>query len=230
MATLPMEHSRRLVSVVPVFTGTGRWLAAVVVAVAGPVLQAIEFALEGDAGEPVARVADWAANPARIGLAMASGFLAVPFLICGVAVLVALTRQHSRRLAWLAATFMTFGMAGLAAVHGYEMAAYGLVQSGNQTAAIAVLNGDTLGVPGAVLLLTFFGGAALGTITLAVAAWRSPFVPRIVVVFMLAFAALDFAAGYGVASHLVNLAGFVILAGALVRGYSRRESQVGLPG
>ncbi len=47
----------------------------------------------------------------------------------------------------------------------------------------------------------FLGGAVLGTVTLAAAAWRSPLVPRIVPVFMLAFAVLDFAAGLGVVSH-----------------------------
>jgi hypothetical protein len=56
----------------------------------------------------------------------------------------------------------------------------------------------------------------LGTLALAAAAWRSPLVPRVVVVFMLAFGVLDFALGQGVVSHLVNLAGFAILAIAVV--------------
>jgi hypothetical protein len=72
----------------------------------------------------------------------------------------------------------------------------------------------------------FLGGAALGTITLAVAMWRSSLVPRIMPVFVLAFAALDFAAGWGTVSHLVQLAGDLVLATAIVVGYSRtpRES------
>ena len=43
----------------------------------------------------------------------------------------------------------------------------------------------------------FLGGAVLGTLTLAAAVWRSPLVPRVVAAFILAFAALDFAAGWG---------------------------------
>jgi hypothetical protein len=101
-----------------------------------------------------------------------------------------------------------------------------LLLSGNPTTATEVLNGDMLGLPGAVLFVMFIGGAALGTLTIAIAAWRSPLVPRIVVVFMLAFAMLDFAVGQGVVSHLVNLVGFIILALAVVNRYSRQPHMV----
>jgi hypothetical protein len=37
---------------------------------------------------------------------------------------------------------------------------------------------------------------------------------------------LDFVAGQGVISHLVNLTGFVILAVAMLRGYSRSSRQI----
>jgi hypothetical protein len=160
---------------------------------------------------------------------MASGLLAVPFLLGGVAVIVALTRTHSRRLAWLGGAFMAFGMVGLAAAHGYELAAFGLTQTGNLTGAETILNAESLGLPGAVLLLMFLGGAFLGTLTIAVAIWRSPYVPRIVVLFLLAFAVLDFAAGQGVISHLVNLVGFTILAVAILTGYSRSPQPTATP-
>jgi membrane associated rhomboid family serine protease len=55
--------------------------------------------------------------------------------------------------------------------------------------------------------------------------WRSPFVPRLAVLFTLAFAILDFAAGQGLISHLVNLVGLVILAVAVWRGYSRASDR-----
>lgn len=212
-------------AVSPVFTGPARWAAAVVLIV-GPLLQAVEFLLENAPDDNAARVAFWAEHPTRVGLSMASGLLAVPFLLGGIAVLVALTRARSPRLAWTAGTFMTFGLTGLAAAHGYELAAYGLTQSGDLTTATAVLNGDNLGLPGAVLLAMFLGGAALGTLALAAAVWRSPRVPRIVAVFMLAFAVLDFALGQGVVSHLVNLAGFMIVAGAVMAGYARQPREV----
>lgn len=156
---------------------------------------------------------------------MASGLLAVPFLLGGIAVIVALTQTHSRRLAWLGGTFMTFGMVGLAGAHGYEFAAFGLAQEGNVAAAESILNAESVGLPGAVLLLMFLGGAVLRTLTLAVAEWRSPYEPRMVVLFTLAFAVLDFAIGQGVISHLVNLAGFMILAAAIPTGYFRGSRQ-----
>ena len=43
---------------------------------------------------------------------------------------------------------MTFGMVGLGAAHGYELAAYGLTRSGDLAAATSALNGDSLGLPG----------------------------------------------------------------------------------
>jgi hypothetical protein len=188
-------------------------------------LQAIEFLLKRGTDETVARLESWSQFPVQSGLSMASGLLAVPFLLGGIAVIVALTRTHSLRLAWLGGTFMTFGMVGLAGAHGYEIAAFGLAQAGNLAGAESILNAESVGLPGAVLLLMFLGGAVLGTMTMAVAIWRSPYVPRSVVVFMLAFAILDFAVGQGVGSHVVNLVGFIILAVAIFTGYSRTSRQ-----
>jgi hypothetical protein len=198
-----------------------RWLAPFVL-VAGPLLQAIEFLLVANPEDNAARVASWVEHPTQVALSMASGVLAVPFLIGGVAVLVALTRAYSPRLAGAAAVFMTFAMVGLAAVHGYELAAFGLAQSGDIAAATAALNADSLGAPGMVMLVMFLGGAALGTLALAAAMWRSPRVPRIAVLFTLAFAVLDFVLGWGVAGHLANLIGFAIVAVAVVINYSRQ--------
>ncbi len=199
------------------FNGGLRWAAAVVL-VAGGLLQAVEFALENAPDDNAARVALWSEHLTRQGVSAAAGLLAVPFLLGGVAVLVALTRGASPRLAWAAGTLMTFALVGLAAVHGYELAAYGLARSGDLAGATAVLNGDDLGLPGPVLFLMFLGGAVLGTLTLAAAVWRSPLVPRVVAAFILAFAVLDFAAGWGFVSHLVNLAGLTIVAVAVVTG------------
>ena len=204
------------------FTGTARWVAAAILVI-GPLLQVVEFLSENPAGDNAARVAYWAANPARIGLAESSGLVAVPFLIGSFAVVVALTRASSPRLAWSGAALLTLAMAGLAAVHGVEMAAYGLVRSGNLAAAKSVLDGDRLGPPGVVLVVMFLGGAALGTLALAAAIWRSPLVPRIATVFVLGFAVLDFALGQGIVSHIVNLVGLSLVAVAVVSGYSRKS-------
>jgi hypothetical protein len=224
MSSLVVEPRISAAAARPIITDRFRWLVAAVLVI-GPLLQAVEFLLESPPDDNATRVASWAADPDRIGLAMASGLLAVPFLLGGIAVLVALTRGRSPRLAWAAGTLMTFAMVGLAAVHGLEMAAYGLTLAGDLTTAKAILEGNQLGLPGAVLMVMFLGGAALGTLTLAAALWRSPLVPRIAVVFTLAFAVLDFALGQGVVAHLVNLVGFAIIAAAVLAGYSRQPRE-----
>jgi len=221
MSSLVVEPQSRAVAVRPIFADRSRWMAAAILVI-GPLFQAIEFLLESPPDDNATRVVSWAADPERIGLSMTSGLLAVPFLLGAVAVLVALTRGASPRLAWIAGTLMTFAMVGLGTVHGFEMAAYSLTLSGDLSAARAVRDVGQIVLPAVVLLIMFFGGAVLGTLTLAGAAWRSPFVPRIAVGFMVAFAVLDFALGQGVVSHLVNLAGFAIIAAAVVAGYSRQ--------
>jgi hypothetical protein len=223
-----VEPARHAAAARQIFTGRSRWAAAVVL-VTGALLQVIEFLLVTSTDDNAERIAFWAEHPARVGLSMASGVLAVPFLLGAVVVLVVLTRPFSPRLALAAGAFMTFAMAGLAAAHGYELSAYSLALAGNRDAAIAALSGDNLGLPGIVMLVMFLGGAALGTLSLAAAVWRSPLIPRIVAVFILAFAVLDFALGQPVVSHLVNLAGFAIAAAAIVAGYSRQPRQAAQP-
>src|SRR5436190_18668952 len=154
MSELHAEPNKTDETLPAVFTGSTRWIIAIVL-VMGPLLQAIEFLLESGMDDNSARVAFWSEFPSRIGLSMASGLLAIPFLLGGIAIIVALTRTHSRRLAWLAGTFMTFAMVGLAGVHGYELAAFGFVQAGNPAGAISVLNADSLGLPGGVLFIMF---------------------------------------------------------------------------
>lgn len=219
MSTVIVEHRARPTTSHP-FTGRARWAAAALL-VTGAALQVIEFLLERSPNGNAARVAYWADHLTRIGLSESAGLLAVPFLIGGFAVSIALTRRRSPRLAWTAACALTCAMVGLAAVHGLEMTAYGLVRTGNTAAAIAALDSPDLGLPGPVLMTLFLGGAVLGTLTLAAAQWRSPLVPRVVPVFVVAFAVLDFAVGWGVVSHSVALLGNAILAWAVMTGYSR---------
>src|SRR4051794_26410640 len=117
MSSITLEPQSRAAIVRPVFPDRSRWLAAILL-VTGPLLQVVEFLLAGEAGDSATRVALWAANPDRFGLSHASGLLAVPFLVGAIAVLVALTRDRSPRLAWAAGALMTSAMVGLGAVHG----------------------------------------------------------------------------------------------------------------
>ena len=224
MSTIIVEQ-RRPAPTTP-FSGRARWAAATVL-VTGALLQVVEFLLESPLDDSTARVAYWEQHLARIGLSESVGLLAVPFLLGGVAVMVALARVGSRRLAWTAGSFLVFGMVGLAAVHGAEMMAYGLVRAGNPSAAVTALEGSDLGLPGVVLFLMFLGGAAIGVLTMSIALWRSPLVPRLAPVLILAFGVLDFAVGSPVISHVVALAGSAILAWAVLTGYSRKVEIAG---
>ena len=96
---------------------------------------------------------------------------------------------------------------------------------GDVDAAELVLDATDLGLPGGVLFVLFLGGALLGTILVNIALWRSPAVPRLVVVFGVAFIVLDLIIGMGVAGHLAALAAGVILAWAILTGYSRVPRQ-----
>jgi hypothetical protein len=204
----------------PVFTGSTRWVAALLVT-AGAALQVAEFLLEPSSGSTAERIAWWQANPDRIALAKAAGLLAVPFLIGQFLVMVSVTRRHSRRIAAAAAACLTAAMSGLAAIQGAELAALWALRAGHADAAVAVLDVSSPGIPGVMLFVLFFAGALLGTVLVNVALWRSPYVPRLVVVFGVGFIVLDLALGQGVAGHLSALAAGVVLAWALITGYVR---------
>lgn len=200
-----------------------RWGVACLL-LAGNVLQAVEFALENPiTGDNEKQVAYWVEHSTRVGLSQAAGLLAIPFLIGGFAVAVALCRRSTPRLAGTAAGFLTFGMVGLAAIHGVEADAYWLSRDGRRAAAVAALDGADPGISGAVLFVTFLGGAAVGIILLCVAAWRSPYLPALVPVLLLAFFVLDFVLGLGLVAHVVNVGAGALVAWAVVVGYRRRE-------
>jgi hypothetical protein len=205
----------------PVFRGRVRWAPALL-AVTGAALQVAQFLLEpGSNGASADRVAWWLAHPGQIGLSQAAGMLAVPFLLGQLVVMVTIARRHSRRIAAAAAVFVSAGMTGLAAIQGVEMAALWTAQAGHRDAAVGILEVSDVGVAGAVLFALFMGGALLGTVLLNVALWRSPYVPRLVVVFGVGFVVLDIIAGQGVAGHVSALAGGIVLAWAVVTGYAR---------
>ena len=205
----------------PVFERRNRWVAAALVTI-GAALQVVEFVLE-PAGQDTskARVAWWLEHPDRMDWSQAAGLLAIPFLIGGFAVMVALTLRDSRRLSSVAAVALTFAMTGLAAIHGFELAARAAAESGSTGTAVSILDASDLGAPGIVLFVMFLGGALVGTLTVYVALWRSPYVPRLAVVLGGAFVALDLFLGMPVPGHLAALASGLVLAWAIVTGYSR---------
>jgi hypothetical protein len=224
MSTVIVQQRRPDTTAHP-FAGRARWFAASLL-VTGALLQVVEFLLENPRADVPARVDYWSHHLARIGLSESVGLLAVPFLLGSFAVMVTLARGRSPRLAWTAGGFLACAMTGLAAVHGAEMMAYGLLRGGNASAAVTALEANDLGVAGIVLFALFLGGAALGVLTMSAALWRSPLVPRIAPACLIAFLVLDLA-GFPVVSHVVGLAGGAVLAWAVVTGYSRRGRTAG---
>jgi hypothetical protein len=197
--------------------------------VAGPILQVVEFVLVPGFDEPAERVAYWGQNAEIVGLSLAAGLLAIPFLLAMFAIMVSLSIERSRVLSWTAAALLTSAMVGLAAVHGVEIAGYGLVNNDNPDAATSVLSGSEVGLPGLVILGMFLPTAALGVPLLCAALWRSRAVPLLAPILLLAFAILDFAAGQPVVAHLVGLAGAAVVAFAVVTGYRRGEAPTDAP-
>jgi hypothetical protein len=204
----------------PVFTGRSRWVAAALVTV-GAALQVAEFVLESTAADGAARLAWWQEHPDRIEASQVVGMLAIPFLIGGFAVMVAISRPTSRRLATVAAVALTSAMTGLAAIHGVEQGARMAADGGHDEAAVSILDASHFGAPGVAVLVMFIVGALVGTITLYIAMWRSPLVPRLAVLFGVAFLVLDIGLGRGVLGHLAALASGVVLAFAILTGYVR---------
>jgi hypothetical protein len=204
----------------PVYTGAARWVAATVL-VTGAALQVAEFVLENPPDDNAARVAHWVAHPTATAASMALGLAAVPFLLAGFATVLRVTWVHSRRLSVVSGAFLAAAMVGLAAVHGAELTAFATATGGDRSAAVAMLDGDHVVAPMVVLLVMFLGGAVLGTLTLTAAIWRSPLLPRIAAVGVLAFAVLDLAAGAPLVSHAVALVNALVLAWAVVTGFTR---------
>jgi len=200
--------------------GRSRGVAAALLTLGG-LLQVVEFVLEPRFGTTEQRIAWWADHPTQIGLSQAAGIVAIPFLIGGFWTMARLTREHSRRLTAVAVSLLTCGMVGLAVVHGVEMTANWLVQAGDSSGAMAIIDVSDPGAPGIATFLLFLVGAMVGCLVLLAALVRSAYVPRLAPLFMLGFIVLDFALGSGVVGHVAGLAAGVVLAWAVVTGYVR---------
>lgn len=201
-----------------------RW-ALSVLPLTGAALQLAEFLLEPPADGPSERVANWVAHPDRTGISMAVGMIAIPLLIGGFVALARLTAERSRILAWTAFALLAASMSGLGTVHGLEGVAYAFVLNGDPEAALQVLRLEDLGLFGIVVMVMFLGGALLGMLTLAVALWRSPLVPWVVPVLLVAFGLADLVFGMPVIGHSIGVLWALALAVAVLRGYGRMSRQ-----
>lgn len=200
--------------------GRARVLAAGLI-VAGGALQLLEFLLEPAFDSSAERVAWWAEHSAQLGTSQALGLLAVPCMLGGFLYAYRLVRQDSRRLAGVAIAMLVSAMIGLGLIHGVELAASMAASAGHPDAAVAVLEAESPSASAIVGFVMFLPMAVFGSILIAVAMWRSRYVPRLVVLFLLGFTAVDFVVGNGVVSHASALVADVILAWAIITRYER---------
>ena len=120
-----------------------------------------------------------AANPGLANLTKVLDVSALPFLFGSALVYVLLSRQSSPRLAYIGGILLGCGLVGLSAVEGYETLLVDLAGDNRTTMdVLAEAAGQT--APAAILmLLLLIVGSSLGTLTLAVALWRSAAIPRV---------------------------------------------------
>ncbi|HEX7745001.1 MAG TPA: hypothetical protein VF462_07040 [Micromonosporaceae bacterium] len=205
----------------PVFAGPSRYAVAAILLACG-VTQLVAQLLELEEDDPATRVAYWAAHPTSTGVMMSLWLVSVPMFIGSVAALVALTRQSSRRLAWIGGGCMLMALTGLAAVLGLELGAYWRVLENDVPGATGVLASKDFGLPGVVLFAMFLGGALIGSLLLAVAMWRSPLLPRLTAVLLIAFVVVDMLLSRAQIGHLLNAAWSAVAAWAVLTAYVRR--------
>ncbi len=195
-----------------------------VVLVVGPLLQILQMALEPGHEGVEERVAYWVGHETRIGLAMAAGVVAVPFLIGGVLILVRMTKQRMPRLSVTAGCLLVMALVALAALQGSEQAAYWMLLADDRAAAVALLEISDPGIPGITLIVMMMLGAVFGTIAFVVAMWRAPEVPRVATVAKLGWLVTDFAIGIWLVPQVLSLVTAAALAWALLTSYRRQES------
>jgi hypothetical protein len=208
-----------------VFRGQARWGVAALL-FGGAALQLLSTLLEPEHPDPVDRVAYWSAHSTRIGISMAVTLLSVPLTIGGIAALVALTKDRSRRLAWGGGATIITALVGLAAVVGLELMAYWITLGGDPGAAAAGLDSDEIGLPGVLLMVLFLGGALVGMVLMAAAMWRSPNLPRIAAVLIAGFVVTDIVVDQPVVGHVLNVAWSAVVAWSVLTGYVRRPKPV----
>ncbi len=205
----------------PVFTGGVRYGVAAIF-LAGGLTQLVAQLLEPKNEDPATRVAYWASHVTATGITTSLWLVSIPLLIGAVAALVALTRRSSRRLAWTGGGCMVIGLTGLAIVLGIELGAYWRMLENDLPGATGVLASKDFGIPGAVLMAMFMGGVLIGSVLLAVAMWRSPLLPRLAAILLIAFVTVDMLLGQAQIGHMLNAAWCAVAAWAVLTAYVRR--------
>ncbi|MGB8385034.1 MAG: hypothetical protein WCG47_27980 [Dermatophilaceae bacterium] len=184
---LEVGQALRRLSPAAEWTRAARWGAAAALSLGGLLWMLAEVThLDGSGVDFMQWVA---ANPTLAGLTLVSDFVGTALLMFALPVWLLLARQGSPRLAWAGAIAGVFGMTAQAMIHGVEVASYIVSTDGRIDKATfdSVLNGSGGGIPFAVFMVMFLGGAFVGTALTMVALWRARTLPRGALVLWLAF-------------------------------------------
>jgi hypothetical protein len=164
-----------------------------------------------------------AVHPTWAGLTLVCDFVGTALVMFALPVWLLLARPVSPRLAWTGAVAGVFGMAAQAMIHGVELVSYIVSTDGriDKAAFDTVFNSAGGGIPFAVAMVMFLGGAFLGTALIMVALWRARTLPRGAVVLWLVFLAANLVP-VKVPTTVIGAAALCWMALAIVRAPSTR--------
>ena len=196
--------------------------AVIACLVAAPALEVVETLLSPL--KDTSTAADLVAIDAHRGLFVASvvaGLAATMLFVPAFLGLARATVASSPVAARIGGGVAVVSMMGFAGVRGIQAVLFETVRRAMPAkSAAALIDGVPQNTIGAVVLAAFLGGSVIGTIALAVAAWRAG-LPRVPAALLVAFPFVDLAAGGHigtVVSHVVLLVALAWLAAALSRG------------
>jgi hypothetical protein len=181
------EQVGRRLSPAAGWTPTARYGAAVALSLGGLLWMVGELVHLDASGVDFMR---WvAAHPTLSGATLTANFLGSTLVMFALPVWLLLGRPGSPRLAWAGAIAGVFGMSAQMLIHGVEIVEYIVVTDGRIDFGTfdTVFNGAGGGIPLAVFMVMFLGGAFVGTALSMVALWRAGTLPRGSIVLWLAF-------------------------------------------
>lgn len=197
------------------WTPAGRVAAAVALSGGGVLWLVGDLIGFGHSG--VDRAAYVAAHPTLTGVGVSADMLGIALLFFAIPIWLLLGRQRSPRLAWTGAVLGVFGMVAQAVIHGVDIVDYMVARSRAVDFATfhRIVDGGS-GLPLAVFMVMFLGGAFLGTALTMVALWRARSLPRAALVLWIAFLAVNLAS-IQMPTTIIALAALTWMAVAIAR-------------
>jgi hypothetical protein len=210
---LPTERVPMSTSILPSRRATG------VLLVTAALLELVETVLSPlGGGSTRSELSNIAAHQGQFTISVLCGMVAVLLYGPGFLGLGNFCATKAPRLGRFAGWVAAVSMTGFFAVRGVQAAQLSVVKSGlDHTTGAKIIDGVSNNPLGVLILVTFLGGALIGTVSLAVAAWRAG-LPRVPAVLLGLFQIVDLAApGHAgtIVSHTLLLVALVWFATAL---------------